>query len=62
MKTDVMRPESGDSLWVVADRIRFLGGLPGLDLELVEVEVPAGPGPRLTAMLRPRCSMSSRAS
>lgn len=44
MKVDINRPESGDALWVVADRIRFLGGLPGSDLELLEVEVPAGSG------------------
>ncbi|WP_206615642.1 cupin domain-containing protein, partial [Solirhodobacter olei] len=44
MKVDVNRPEEGDALWVVADRIRFLGGLPGSELELLEVEVPAGSG------------------
>ncbi len=36
--------EGGDALWVVGDRIRFLGGLPGTGAELVEVEVPAGSG------------------
>ena len=44
MKVDVNRPEGGDALWVVADRIRFLGGLPGSELELLEVEVPSGSG------------------
>lgn len=33
-----------DSLWVVRDRIRFLGELAGTALSLVEVEVPPGSG------------------
>ncbi len=44
MKIDVTTPGSDDTLWVVADRIRFLGGLPGSGLELIEVEAPAGSG------------------
>ncbi len=44
MKLDVNRPDGGDALWVVGDRIRFLGGLPGSGLELIEVDVPAGSG------------------
>lgn len=44
MRFDVNEPDGGDALWVVGDRIRFLGGLPGSDLELIEVDVPAGSG------------------
>ncbi|MBF9032410.1 cupin domain-containing protein [Rhodobacterales bacterium HKCCE3408] len=44
MISDVNYPDGGDALWVVADRIRFLGGLPGSAVELIEVEVPAGSG------------------
>jgi len=44
MKIDMNAPGSGETLWVVADRIRFLGGLPGSDLDLLEVVVPAGSG------------------
>lgn len=44
MKIDVTNPNDGQTLWVVADRIRFLGGLVGSNLELIEVEVPPGSG------------------
>ncbi|MER8780265.1 cupin domain-containing protein [Mesorhizobium sp. M1006] len=44
MKIDVTTPNDGQTLWVVADRIRFLGGLAGSTLELIEVEVPPGSG------------------
>ncbi|WP_134495241.1 cupin domain-containing protein [Microvirga pakistanensis] len=44
MKIDVTTPGDGETLWVVADRIRFLGGLAGSNLELIEVEVPPGSG------------------
>lgn len=44
MTIDVNWPGQGDTLWVVADRIRFLGGLPGSPLHLLEVEVPPGSG------------------
>ncbi|WP_206078439.1 cupin domain-containing protein [Poseidonocella sp. HB161398] len=37
-------PQDGEAVWVAADRIRFLGGLPGTGAELVEVEVPPGSG------------------
>lgn len=37
-------PEAADTLWVVCDRIRFLGEIPGTTLALVEVEVPPGSG------------------
>ena len=44
MKFDVTPANGGETLWVVADRIRFLGGLPGSNLELLDIEVPAGSG------------------
>ncbi|MGV8986099.1 MAG: cupin domain-containing protein [Cypionkella sp.] len=44
MKIEVTKPADADHLWVVADRIRFCGGLAGSDLELLEVEVPPGSG------------------
>lgn len=44
MEIDVTKPADADSLWVVADRIRFCGGLAWSDLELIEVEVPPGSG------------------
>lgn len=44
MQIDVTSPAAAEWLWVVADRIRFHGGLPGSDLELIEVEVPPGSG------------------
>jgi len=44
MQIDVNIPNNGEILWVVADRVRFLGGLSGSNLELIEVEVPPGSG------------------
>lgn len=44
MKIEVNTPDSVEVLWVVADRIRFLGDMPNSDLELIEVEVPPGSG------------------
>jgi quercetin dioxygenase-like cupin family protein len=44
MRIEVNTSTNGDALFVVGDRIRFLGGLPGSDLELVEVDVPSGSG------------------
>jgi quercetin dioxygenase-like cupin family protein len=44
MSIDVTTTHEGETRWVVADRIRFLGGLAGSNLELVEVEVPPGSG------------------
>ncbi len=44
MKPDVITHDTAEALWVVADRIRFLGGLPGTELDLIEVEVPPGSG------------------
>lgn len=33
-----------ETVWVVRDRIKFMGDVPGTDLSLVEVEVPPGSG------------------
>lgn len=44
MSLDVIPANGGETLWVVADRIRFLGGLPGSNLELLDIEVPPGSG------------------
>jgi len=44
MTIEVTNTAGADYLWVVADRIRFLGGVPGSSLELVDIEVPAGSG------------------
>jgi len=44
MSIDVTTAETGETHWVVADRIRFHGGLAGSNLELIEVEVPPGSG------------------
>jgi quercetin dioxygenase-like cupin family protein len=33
-----------EALWVVRDRIRFMGDVPGTDLGVIEVEVPPGSG------------------
>ena len=44
MKIDDTTPNDGQTLWVVADRIRFLGGLAGSNPELIEVEIPPGSG------------------
>lgn len=41
---EVTTPEQGETLWVVADRIRFLGAVLGSPLELIEVEIPPGSG------------------
>ncbi|RRH87449.1 cupin domain-containing protein [Mesorhizobium tamadayense] len=44
MNFNVTTPEAAQTLWVVADRIRLLGGIAGSSLELIEVEVPPGSG------------------
>ncbi len=40
----ITTPDSAETLWVVRDRIRFMGQVPGTDLALIEVEVPPGSG------------------
>ncbi|WP_353476732.1 cupin domain-containing protein (plasmid) [Salipiger sp. H15] len=44
MKLDRNASTDADAIWVVGDRIRFLGGLPTTDVELIEVDVPPGSG------------------
>ncbi|KFL24916.1 cupin domain-containing protein [Brucella intermedia] len=44
MSIQVTYAQDGEARWVVADRIRFLGGPAGANLELVEVEIPPGSG------------------
>lgn len=40
----ITRHEDAESLWVVRDRIRFMGTVAGTTLGIVEVEVPPGSG------------------
>lgn len=40
----VTRTDEADALWVVRDRVRFMGELDGTDLAVLEVEVPPGSG------------------
>ncbi len=44
MSIQVTSAQDGETRWVAADRIRFLGAPAGANLELVEVDVPAGSG------------------
>ncbi|MFB2553615.1 cupin domain-containing protein [Ensifer soli] len=44
MTIDANPPSKADCRWVVADKIRFLGNLPGSSIELLDIEVPAGSG------------------
>lgn len=44
MSINVTTMQEGETRWVVADRVRFLGGLAGANLELLEVEIPPGSG------------------
>lgn len=43
-KIQVVTPEDADAVWVVRDRIRFMGEFDGTGLALLEVEVPPGSG------------------
>jgi quercetin dioxygenase-like cupin family protein len=43
-KIRITRSEEAEALWVVRDRIRFLGEEAGSGLALLEVEVPPGSG------------------
>lgn len=40
----IVNPADADTLWVVRDRIRFIGEVPGTELAILEVEVPPGSG------------------
>ncbi|MER8577084.1 cupin domain-containing protein, partial [Mesorhizobium sp. M1338] len=44
MTIDVVPFDGGETVWVIADRIRFLGGVAGSNLEMLEVTVPPGSG------------------
>ncbi|NKM57773.1 cupin domain-containing protein [Rhizobium anhuiense] len=44
MTIEANTPSKADCRWVVADKIRFLGNLPGSSIELLDIEVPAGSG------------------
>ena len=44
MTIEANPPANADFRWVVADKIRFLGNLPGSSIELLDIEVPAGAG------------------
>ncbi len=56
------RPEQDEALWVVADRIRFIGPVLGSSLELIEVGIPQGPEPRRTRTRPQKPSISSMAN
>jgi quercetin dioxygenase-like cupin family protein len=40
----IVRGADADALWVVRDRVRFMGEVAGADLAVLEVEVPPGSG------------------
>ncbi|GMB82463.1 hypothetical protein NN6n1_32460 [Shinella zoogloeoides] len=44
MNMKVTTLQDGETRWVVADRVRFLGGFADAKLELLEVEIPPGSG------------------
>ena len=41
---NITHPQTAESLWVVRDRVRFMGDLVGTELSVVEVDVPPGSG------------------
>lgn len=44
MSVTLTRAEAFEPLWVMADRLRFAGALPGTDYVVAEVTVPPGSG------------------
>jgi quercetin dioxygenase-like cupin family protein len=40
----ITTPADADALWVVRDRVRFMGDVDGTSLSVLEVEVPPGSG------------------
>lgn len=40
----ITTPGDAEALWVVRDRMRFMGDLAGTDLSVIEVDVPPGSG------------------
>ncbi|MGG5817897.1 cupin domain-containing protein [Falsiroseomonas sp. HW251] len=53
MSVTLTRAEALETLWVMADRIRFAGVLPGTDLVVAEVTVPPGAGTPMHAHASP---------
>jgi quercetin dioxygenase-like cupin family protein len=43
-RISITAPQDAETLWLVRDRVRFMGDVAGTDLSVVEVEVPAGSG------------------
>jgi quercetin dioxygenase-like cupin family protein len=43
-RINITAPQDAETLWLVRDRLRFMGDLAGSDLSIVEVEVPSGSG------------------
>ncbi len=39
-----VRPEEAEALWVIRDRVHFMGEVQGTSLNVLEVEVPPGSG------------------
>jgi quercetin dioxygenase-like cupin family protein len=44
MSVTLTKADAFETLWVMADRVRFAGSLPGTDLVVAEVTVPPGSG------------------
>ncbi len=44
MSVTLTTAEQAETLWVMADRVRFAGALPGTDIVAAEVRVPPGAG------------------
>lgn len=44
MTSRILDHDAAPALWVLRDRLRFFGRVPGADLNLIEVEVPPGSG------------------
>lgn len=40
----IVRREEAETVWVLGDRLRFMGAVAGTDLHIVEVTVPPGSG------------------
>ena len=40
----IVRAADAEAVWVIRDRITFLGEIPGTDMAVLEVEVPPGSG------------------
>jgi quercetin dioxygenase-like cupin family protein len=44
MNATHVTPETAETLWVIRDRVRFMGDVDGRDLSVMEVMVPPGSG------------------